>query len=249
MSNFVFNPGGMNYQKIINYKYYIDKTDLIFELNERINTPDQYICVTRPRPRRFGKTVTADMLSAYYNLCIIEESNTSNDKTKKTDKENKTEGEKTKILKYLKEFNVIQLTMHDYFSQGTIDNGIEKIKRDIIEEAETNDLKSIEEYLDFLNIILKDKKYIALVYMTGILPLKKIGFTDEEVQKLCKKFIKNQHENSKKRKGNDGMVKVKDSSNNNISSSNDKDDAPIHINGFENSSEKESNPEEINYEI
>ncbi|OUM62995.1 hypothetical protein PIROE2DRAFT_10574 [Piromyces sp. E2] len=78
MSNRVFNPGGMNYLEIINDKYYIDKTDLIFELNERVNTSRKYICVTRPR--RFGKTVTTNMLSAYYKC------NNSNGETNKTDK-------------------------------------------------------------------------------------------------------------------------------------------------------------------
>lgn len=69
-----------------------------------------------------------------------------------------------------------------------------------------------EKYLDFLRDLLKDKGYIALAYMTGILPIKKygthsalnmfdefsmidpgplaeyVGFTEEEVQKLCDKY-------------------------------------------------------------
>ena len=67
-------------------------------------------------------------------------------------------------------------------------------------------------YLDFLRDLLKDKPYIALAYMTGILPIKKCGqhsalnmfdeysmmapmqlapftgFTEEEVQGLCRQY-------------------------------------------------------------
>ena len=32
-----------------------------------------------------------------------------------------------------------------------------------------------KQYLDFLRNLLKDKKYVALCYMTGILPIKKYG--------------------------------------------------------------------------
>jgi len=65
MSNFVFNPGDMDYKLTINSSYFIDKIDLIFELNKIVNTLDRYICVTRPR--RFGKTTTANKLSVYYS--------------------------------------------------------------------------------------------------------------------------------------------------------------------------------------
>ena len=67
-------------------------------------------------------------------------------------------------------------------------------------------------YLDFLRNLLKDQPYVALAYMTGILPVKKYGqhsalnmfweysmtdqkaleeftgFTEDEVQALCKRF-------------------------------------------------------------
>ena len=69
-----------------------------------------------------------------------------------------------------------------------------------------------KKYLDFLRDWLKDKEYIALAYMTGILPIKKygkhsalnmfdeysmtqpmqlaeyVGFTSEEVEELCEKW-------------------------------------------------------------
>ncbi len=69
-----------------------------------------------------------------------------------------------------------------------------------------------KQYLDFLRNLLKDQPYVALSYMTGILPVKKYGehsalnmfweysmtdqsffeeytgFTDKEVQELCERF-------------------------------------------------------------
>jgi hypothetical protein len=69
-----------------------------------------------------------------------------------------------------------------------------------------------KQYLDFLRNLLKDQPYVALAYMTGILPVKKYGqhsalnmfweysmtdqsffeeytgFTDKEVQGLCERF-------------------------------------------------------------
>jgi len=38
-----------------------------------------------------------------------------------------------------------------------------------------DDLESQKRYLDFLRLWLKDKEYIALAYMTGILPIKNYG--------------------------------------------------------------------------
>ena len=74
------------------------------------------------------------------------------------------------------------------------------------------DQNAQKKYLDFLRAWLKDKDYVALAYMTGILPIKKygshsalnmfteysrtdpgdmaeyFGFTEQEVSDLCKKY-------------------------------------------------------------
>ncbi len=44
---------------------FVDKTDFISKTNLRLNTGGKLLSLTRPR--RFGKTVTADMLLAYYS--------------------------------------------------------------------------------------------------------------------------------------------------------------------------------------
>ena len=65
------NPGNEEFQKALNSKIYVDKTMLISEMNQNLNTEHQNICVSRPR--RFGKSMTANMLVAYYNVGVIYE--------------------------------------------------------------------------------------------------------------------------------------------------------------------------------
>ena len=74
------------------------------------------------------------------------------------------------------------------------------------------DREAQKKYLDFLRVWLKDQDYVALAYMTGILPIKKygthsalnmfdefsmidpgplasyVGFTESEVEKLCGEY-------------------------------------------------------------
>ena len=59
------NPGSAAFQRALNSEIYVDKTDLIAVTNSRIDTMNCYMCVSRPR--RFGKSMAADMLVAYYS--------------------------------------------------------------------------------------------------------------------------------------------------------------------------------------
>ena len=59
-----FNPANEGFSEILNGKY-VDKTGLICLINDRIDTSDNLICVSRPR--RFGKSFATDMLCAYYS--------------------------------------------------------------------------------------------------------------------------------------------------------------------------------------
>ncbi len=59
------NPRNVAFRRALNGDIYIDKTDLITHVNERIGKPDCFLCVSRPR--RFGKSMAADMLAAYYS--------------------------------------------------------------------------------------------------------------------------------------------------------------------------------------
>ena len=59
------NPGFDNFNSSMKNKFYVDKSMLIALLNEKIGTDDRFLCVTRPR--RFGKTMAANMIAAYYS--------------------------------------------------------------------------------------------------------------------------------------------------------------------------------------
>ncbi len=64
MGRFV-NPDNSAFQVALNSKIYVDKTGLIKYTNSVLDTTDGYIC--NSRPRRFGKSYAANMLSAYYS--------------------------------------------------------------------------------------------------------------------------------------------------------------------------------------
>lgn len=58
------NPGNGSFSEVLNSGY-IDKTGMIDILNQCINTLNKLVCVSRPR--RFGKSIAAKMLCAYYD--------------------------------------------------------------------------------------------------------------------------------------------------------------------------------------
>ncbi len=64
MGRFV-NPDNSAFQVALNSEIYVDKTGLISYTNKVLNTKQALIC--NSRPRRFGKSITADMLTAYYS--------------------------------------------------------------------------------------------------------------------------------------------------------------------------------------
>ena len=89
---------------------------------------------------------------------------------------------------------------------------------DCIFRKNKDDSKAQKDYLDFLKVLLKNQSYAALVYATGILPIKKYGehsalnmfteiamtnaapleaftgFTENEVKKLCNEYKKDYNE-------------------------------------------------------
>ena len=238
------NPGTDGFVKTINSEIYIDKTGLLNYTNRVINTLQGYICVSRPR--RFGKSITASMLAAYYS-CDCDSKKLFSP----------FEIAKSSVFEtYLNQYDTIFLNMQEFMSQShnmddmlklirksvlwellekypdyryfdntnltrTMQDVYNKSKRpfvviidewDCIFRVHKSDAASQKEYLDFLRNLLKDKSYIALAYMTGILPIKKYGehsainvfyeysmtdaspieeftgFTEQEVRQLCEQY-------------------------------------------------------------
>ena len=237
------NPGYAKFKKTLDSEIYVDKTEMIVYLNTIVNTEQCYVSVSRPR--RFGKSIAANMLCAYYGKG-----------------DSRQQFESLKVAghdswdKYLNQFDVIKIVMTDFIKNDKeVEEALVKMQklvtRDIkkrypdVDYFDTDDLMQsmadvyaetanpfviiIDEwdavfrerkedkdgqrlYLDFLRDWLKDKEYVALAYMTGILPIKKYGkhsalnmfdeysvmnpmqlapytgFTEDEVRELCVKY-------------------------------------------------------------
>lgn len=237
------NPGNKGFWESIRSKIYVDKTALISCTNERVNTEEKYICVSRPR--RFGKSMALKMLAAYYSRgCssadLFKGYRIENDPT---------------FQEHLNQYDVIFLNMQQFLIEADSGNITQYLEQEVLRELreeyggifdrpdirlaaalrdifvktdrqfiflidewdcvmrERQESESMQkQYLDFLRNLLKDQPYVALAYMTGILPVKKYGlhsalnmfweysmtnqyifeeytgFTEDEVKALCERF-------------------------------------------------------------
>ena len=59
------NPDNSAFQAALNAQIYVDKSGLLVYTNRVLASTDAFIC--NSRPRRFGKSITANMLAAYYS--------------------------------------------------------------------------------------------------------------------------------------------------------------------------------------
>lgn len=241
------NPGNEKFQEARNSEVYIDKTGLLFYTNSILHTQQKYVCVSRPR--RFGKSMAANMLTAYYSRGCDSRELFSGLKI----------AEAPDFDTYRNRYDIIFLNMQEFLSQsGNMEEMLSLLKRSVLWELleeypdfryfdDTNltrtvqdiyqktkrpfiiiidewdcifreynrDKEAQEKYLDFLRDFLKDKAYLHLAYMTGILPIKKygthsalnmfaefsmmnprqlaeyVGFTESEVKSLCERYGRN----------------------------------------------------------
>ena len=225
--------------------YFVDKSRMIEELFPLIEEGANHICITRPR--RFGKTVTANMISAFFSKA--REASDIFDRLKISTSQN--------YSKYRNQYNVIYISLNDISRQcTTYEEYITRIEQRLVrdlkraypqaeldgEESAVDALMEIytensenrfifvfdewdflfhqpfvtekekREYLSYLRSLLKDRPYVILAYMTGILPIAKyssgselnmfteytmlseekfsevFGFTDSEVDTLYQKY-------------------------------------------------------------
>ena len=238
------NPGNQKFQRAVNSDIYVDKTGLIQYTNRVLNTLQSCVCVSRPR--RFGKSMAADMLTAYYSkgcdsrqlfsgfaiardksfgehlnkydtiFLNIQEflSRTSNIQELLDRIEDRVIRELKKQYPNVELYdeNHLAETMQDIFAESGCPFVVIIDEWDCIFREFKHDREAQETYLDFLRDLLKDKEYIYLAYMTGILPIKKygthsalnmfdefsmidpgplaayVGFTEAEVEELCRKY-------------------------------------------------------------
>ena len=57
-----------SYRAIASERYFVDKTALIAELIPALGTSQRFFCLTRPR--RFGKSVMANMIGAFFGKAV-----------------------------------------------------------------------------------------------------------------------------------------------------------------------------------
>ena len=241
------NPDQSAFQSALNAQIYVDKSGLIEYTNSVLESTDAFIC--NSRPRRFGKSITADMLTAYYSRgCDSRDMFSSLKISQIPDWE-----------KHLNKYDVIHFDVQwcmepaggpenlvDFITQNTlqelrslysaelpenitslpealslINDATQKRFVIIIDEWDvlirdaSADTKIQDSYINFLRGLFKGTlptRYIALAYLTGILPIKKvqtqsalnnfneftmldargfakyIGFTEEEVKTLCDQY-------------------------------------------------------------
>ena len=152
------NPDNSAFQVALNSEIYIDKSGLINYTNKVLNTLQGYIC--NSRPRRFGKSVTANMLTAYYSRgCDSEGLFADLEISKSAD-----------FKKYLNQFDVIHLDIQwcmepawgadqvvPYISEKTIAE-----LKEYYPDALSEDAKSLPEALSQINA-LTGKKFIVII--------------------------------------------------------------------------------------
>ncbi|WP_330695667.1 AAA family ATPase [Parablautia intestinalis] len=83
---------------------YIDKSELIEKTNLLINTRQKFLCVNRPR--RFGKSMAADMPAAYYGRCEDSSELFTNLKISRMES----------YKKHLNQYDVIKINMQEFLS-------------------------------------------------------------------------------------------------------------------------------------
>ena len=225
--------------------YFVDKTLMLRELFPYVSAGNRHICITRPR--RFGKTIMANMISSFF-----QKASDSSDVF-----DSLAISQVDDYRRYKNQYNVIRIDFSkmprncDSYTQY-----IERIEALLIEDVKEaypqvkiNEADAIgdilesvfvqcgekfifvldewdfifhrdfineidkEKYVAFLSNLLKDRPYVVLSYMTGILPIAKyssgselnmfaeftmvnspmfgeyFGFTDDEVDDLYRRYI------------------------------------------------------------
>ena len=115
------NPGMESFEKSVNSEIYVDKTGLVGYTNRVMNTVQGYVCVSRPR--RFGKSMAANMLAAYY------------DRSESTEElfQNLTISKERSYKENLNQYDVIKINMQEFLSMSeTMEEMLELLKNYLV---------------------------------------------------------------------------------------------------------------------
>lgn len=136
------NPGNEEFDRATKSKIYVDKTGMISFINQNLNTEHQNICVSRPR--RFGKSIAANMLVAYYSRGC---------NSKELFEKFKIAGD-AGFEEHLNKYNVIHLNMQQFLGRTkTIDEMLELLTRKV-----TRELKR-----EFANVTYYEEDLVSVI--------------------------------------------------------------------------------------
>ena len=116
------NPGNKGFWESVRSEIYVDKTGLIAETNQCINTEQKFLCVSRPR--RFGKSMALKMLAAYYS-CGCD--------SKELFAGRSIAGHPT-YKKYLNRYDVVFLNMQQFLIEAASGKVTEYLEQEVLEE-------------------------------------------------------------------------------------------------------------------
>lgn len=240
MNNYL-NPPITGFLESINSEIYVDKSKLIAFTNKMLGTEQKNICISRPRrfgKSMAVKMLSAyynknyDTASLFQNLKIAAEPsflqhlNQHNVIALNMQTFLSATHNAQKMIVKLQEAVCAELKETYNIASG---NSLPDMLSEIFSQTGEQFIFIIDEwdcifrekkentdghllYLDFLRNLLKDRTYISLCYMTGILPIKKygshsalnmftefsmtnprvlaeyVGFTEDEVKALCDRY-------------------------------------------------------------
>ncbi|MBR4095750.1 MAG: AAA family ATPase [Oscillospiraceae bacterium] len=146
------NPGNDLFRQAVNSEIYVDKSMLIELTNNVFDTSDRHLCVSRPR--RFGKSMAANMLSAYYSRGCNSREVFSGLQIAKTDN----------FERHLNKYNVFHFDIRSFASKS------ESIKTmvELLEKAIKRDLKREFSELDLPDDYSSDEMLLEVFRKSGI---------------------------------------------------------------------------------
>lgn len=118
------NPSNVDFYNAVNHsQIYVDKTELIKYTNKVLFGEQKFICVSRPR--RFGKSMAANMLTAYYSSGCNSKEMFS--RLKIADSES--------FEKHLNKYNVIRLDIQKFANKTeTVSDMLKLLQKRVINE-------------------------------------------------------------------------------------------------------------------
>ncbi len=112
------NPSNKGFRESRMSEIYIDKSALLAQTNALVNTRQKFICVSRPR--RFGKSMAADMLTAYYACGEDTSALFSNLKIASAES----------YREHLNQYDVIKINMQEFLSTtNSVGEMLEKLQK------------------------------------------------------------------------------------------------------------------------